>query len=115
MFNFVERSTIVERVEFNLVASVYRALSPHHSAGPDSTQLNSTGSWDELSLKSDHIVSGDVITLRTQLNWDRPVFCQSRQSEQVLNFYNQLSWVESDQAVWSREKLVLTQFSVVSQ
>jgi len=32
-------------------------------------------------------------------------FCQSRQSEQVQNFYNQLSWVESDRAVWSREKL----------
>jgi len=62
---------------------------------PDRTQLNSNGSWVELSwvLKSDHIAQGDVITPRTQLNWNRPVFCQSRQSEQAQNFYNQLSLV----------------------
>jgi len=41
----------------------------------------------------------------TQLNWNRPVFCQSRSSEQVQNFYNQSSRVESDRALWSREKL----------
>ena len=84
---------------------------------PDRTQLNSTQLAVELSwvLKSDHIASGDVITLRTQLNWDRPVCCQSRQSKQVQKFYNQSSWAESDQAVWSREKLVMTQFPVVSQ
>jgi len=39
-------------------------LSPDHSAGPDSNQLNSTGSGVELGwvLKSDHSASGDVIT-----------------------------------------------------
>jgi len=60
-----------------------------------------------------------VITLRTQLNWYRPVFCQSRQSEQVQNFYNQSSWVRSGGVItWktssdpvsSREPIVAHQF-----
>ena len=118
-------------------------LSPDHSAGPDSTQLNCTQLTQMNSVqpsqscfclwRHDLQTESTVVharcrvefswvelcrykhPFRTQLNWDRPVFCQSRQSEQVRNFYNQLSWVESGRAVWSREKLVLTQFPVVNQ
>ena len=63
------------------------------------TQLNSTSSWVELCRCKHPFI--------TQLNWNRLVLCQSRQSEQVQNFSNQMSWVESDRAVSSREKLVL--------
>ena len=59
---------------------------------PDPTQLNSTGSWVELSCKSVQIASGALNTLTTQLN----------STENVQNCNNsQTSWVELSRVVKS--------------
>ena len=62
-------------------------LSPHHSAGQDSTQLNSTGSWVELSwvLK---------VTTSRRAMWSLWTHSQYSESQNLWQL-DQLSWDES--------------------
>jgi len=82
-------------------------LSPHHSAGQDSTQLNSTQlavelSWVELSFKKwphrvgrcDH--SGHTANIQNRRTCD-----------------NWTSWVEMSRGLWSQRLIVLNQLSWV--
>jgi len=86
---------------------------------PDRTQLNSTQLAVELSwvLKSDHIASRNLITLRTLNSTEIVQFSVSLVSLNKFRI-STTSWVELSPiggGGWLREKLVLTQFPVVNQ
>jgi len=70
-------------------------------------RLNSTGSWVELSRIVRAIIAPDALWSLLRLRkTEKPIFFVSRRVLNMFgNYATELSWVESDLALWSRPKL----------
>jgi len=90
--------------KFRVNSHLSGLLSQVQNTWSNSTQLFSTGIWVESDRNGVQSGSG---TLNTYVykNWNQQkiiqLFCQSLSSE---HFQNSCDWVESDRALWTRQK-----------